>query len=65
MLGVPGGLLVDSHSTGATVGGILLLAMATYLAAFSVIYFNVVLTAAADQVMRGEDRTYPGQRRRS
>ena len=59
VLGVPGGLLVDSHSTGATVGGILLLAMATYLAVFSVIYFNVVLAAAADQVMRGEGPDLP------
>ncbi len=36
VLGVPGGLLVESDSTGAIIGGIVLLAMAAYLAAFTV-----------------------------
>ena len=54
VFGVPGGLLVDSDSTGAVIGGGVLLAMAAYLAAFTVSYFNVTLAAAADQAMRGE-----------
>jgi len=62
VLGVPGALLVDNGSTGATVGGIVLLAVAAYLASFSVVYFNVVLAAAADQVMRGQGADLPAAR---
>jgi hypothetical protein len=53
--GIPGALLADSDSTAATIGGIVLLAIASYLAAFTMIYFNVALAAAADQAMRGEE----------
>jgi hypothetical protein len=52
VLGIPGALLVGSDSTGAVIGGIVVLAIAAYLASFTVIYFNVTL-AAADQVMGG------------
>jgi hypothetical protein len=55
VLGIPGALLVGSDSTGATIGGIVVLAIAAYLASFTVIYFNVALATAADQVMRGEE----------
>ena len=54
-LGIPGALLANSDTTVATVGGIVLLAIAAYLATFTVVYFNVVLAAAADQAMRGEN----------
>ena len=54
VLGVPGALLADGGSTGATIGGIVLLAIAAYLASFTVTYFNVALAAAADQAMRSE-----------
>ena len=55
VLGIPGVLLVGSDGTGATIGGIVVLAIAAYLASFAVIYFNVALAAAADQMMRGEE----------
>ena len=54
MLAVPAGLVVDNGSTGATVGGIVMLAVAVYLASFSVVYVTVVLAGAAGQVMRGQ-----------
>jgi hypothetical protein len=54
VLGIPGALLAGSDSTGAVIGGIVVLAIAGYLASFTVIYFNVAL-AAADQAMRGEE----------
>ena len=53
-LGVPGGLLVESNSArGRHRRQRVLLAMAAYLAAFTVFHFNVTLAAAADQAMRG------------
>jgi hypothetical protein len=55
VLGVPGALLAGSDSTGAVIGGIVMLAIAAYLASFTVIYFNAALAAAADQAMRGEE----------
>src|SRR6516225_2793959 len=55
VLGTPGALLAGSDSTGAVIGGIVVLAIAAYLASLTVIYFNVVLAAAADQAMRGEE----------
>jgi len=53
VLGIPGALLVGSDSTGAVIGGIVVLAIAAYLASFTVIYF--ILAAAADQAMRGKE----------
>jgi hypothetical protein len=55
VLGLPGVLLAESDSTGATIAGIVLLAIAAYLAAFTVIYFKVVLVGSADAAMRGEE----------
>jgi len=55
VLGIPGALLVDSDSTGAAIGGIVVLAIAVYLASFTVTYFNVALAAAADQARRGKE----------
>jgi hypothetical protein len=55
LLAIPGALLADSDSAVATVAGIVALAIAAYLATFTVVYFNVVLAVAADQGMRGED----------
>ncbi len=55
VLGVPGALLVDGDSTGAVIGGSVLLAMAAYSATFTVFLFNVTLAAAADQAMRGSE----------
>jgi hypothetical protein len=54
VLGVPGAVLADSENTVATVGGIVVLAVAAYVATLTVVYFNVVLAVAADQAMRGE-----------
>ena len=54
VLGVPGALLVDRGEVGGGIGGIVLLALSTYLASFSMVYFNVILVAAADQALRGE-----------
>lgn len=51
VLVVPGYLLLDN---GATVPGILMIAVGGYMAAFIGIYFNVGLAAAADRAMRGE-----------
>ena len=62
VLGIPGALLVDSDSTGAAIGGIVVLAIAVYLASFTVTYFNVALAAAADQAMRGEEPDLSGAR---
>jgi hypothetical protein len=55
VLAIPGALLADGESTVATVGGIVLLATAAYLATFTVVFFNVVLAVAADQGMRGDE----------
>jgi hypothetical protein len=54
VLGIPGALLLGTDSTGATVGGIVLLAIGAYVASFAVVYFNVALAAGADQALRGE-----------
>lgn len=56
VLGIPGALLAGSGSTGA--GGIAVLAIAAYLASFTVIYFNLAL-AAADQAMRSGEPDCP------
>jgi len=55
VLGIPGVLLAGSDSTGSTIGGIVVLAIAAYLASFTVSYFNLALAAAADRAMRGEE----------
>lgn len=54
-LGIPGALLIDVDNTGATIGGIVLLAVGAYLASYAVIYFNVALAAGADQALRDEE----------
>jgi hypothetical protein len=56
IFGGPGAVLVadDNASTGALVGGGILLAIGIYLASFATIYFGVALAATADAVFRGE-----------
>src|SRR5262245_12838186 len=62
VFGIPGVVLLDADTTPATVGGIVLIAIGTYLATFAVIYFNVALAAGADQVLRGEQPDIPAAR---
>jgi hypothetical protein len=52
VVGLPGVALL-SVDNGATVGGVLLVVVAAYLASFSVIHYNVALAAGADQALRG------------
>jgi Family of unknown function (DUF6159) len=54
VLGIPGTLLIVMDTTASVIGGIALWAVAAYLSALTVTYFNVALAAAADQAMRGE-----------
>lgn len=54
VIGGPGAVLV-SQEGGLNVLGIILLLVASYLASFSVIYFNVALAAAADQALAGQE----------
>jgi Family of unknown function (DUF6159) len=55
VVGLPGVALFSVDTAAATVGGVLLLVIAAYLATFSVIHYNVALAAAADQALRGLD----------
>jgi Family of unknown function (DUF6159) len=55
VLGVPGVLLLDSEDTWVVVGGVGLLLLASLVAGWVVLFFNVVLVAAADQVFGGEE----------
>lgn len=48
-------LLLDSEDTWVVVGGVGLLLLASLVAGWIVLFFNVVLVAAADQVFRGEE----------
>jgi hypothetical protein len=45
--------VIRSHPGGGLIGGIALVAIGAYLASFAVIYFNVILAAAADQALQG------------
>lgn len=52
---IPGAIVLDANdSNAAYVGGGILIAVGTYLASFSIIYFNVALAAAADLAFRGQ-----------
>ena len=51
----PGAALLSLDDTAATVAGVVLIAIGFYLASFAVVYFNVVLAAAADQVLHGAE----------
>jgi len=53
---LPGAALLarDDASTGAQVGGVILIAIGAYLASFFVIYFNVALASAADHALGGQ-----------
>ncbi len=53
VIGSPGVALLSVDNGAATVGGVLLLVVAAYLASFSVIHYNVALAAGADQALRG------------
>ncbi len=53
VLGLPGIGLLSLDNGGAKVLGVVLIAIATYLASFAVIYFNVALAAGADEALRG------------
>jgi hypothetical protein len=54
VIGVPGALLLGADGSESTIAGVVLLAIGSYLASFTIIYFNVALAAAADQALRGE-----------
>src|SRR3954469_24902210 len=51
----PGAALLAADNSGATVGGIVLTAIGAYLATFAIVYYNVVLPAAADEALRGDE----------
>ncbi len=53
VLGLPGIGLLSLDNGGAKVLGVVLIAIAAYLASFAVIYFNVALAAGADEALRG------------
>jgi hypothetical protein len=55
ILGAPGAWLMSTDTSGAYVGGAVLIAIGAYLASFAVIYYNVALAAAADQALRGQE----------
>jgi len=57
IFGAPGAYLLSRQdpTTVELVGGVVLLAIAVYLASFFIIYFNVALAAAADQALRGAE----------
>jgi len=65
VLGAPGAVLLgaDESSPGATIGGVVLIAIGSYLASFCVIYFNVALAAAANQALMGEEPDIRAARR--
>src|SRR4051794_31469876 len=50
----PAAALLAADNTGATVAGIVLMAIGAYLATFAIVYYNVVLAAAADEALRGD-----------
>lgn len=56
---IPGLFLVagDDAGTGLLVAGIVLFAIAAYLAAFAGIFFSVALAACANRSLQGEDTT--------
>ncbi len=56
---IPGLILVadDSAGTGLLVAGIVLFAIAAYLAAFAGIFFSVALATCANRSLQGEDTT--------
>src|SRR4051812_24671058 len=51
----PGAALLAADNTGATVGGVVLVAIGAYLATFAIVYYNVMLAAAADEALRGQE----------
>jgi hypothetical protein len=55
VLGVPGVVQLDSEDTWVVVVGVDLLLFASLVAGWIVLFFNVVLVAAADQAFRGEE----------
>ncbi len=63
VLCLPGAALIATDSTGGLIGGIALVAIGAYLASFAVIYFNVILAAAADQALQGHRPNVAAARR--
>jgi hypothetical protein len=55
VFGVPGVVLLDSEDTLVVVGGVVLLVIGALAAGQAVLFYNVVLVAAADQALRGEE----------
>jgi hypothetical protein len=55
VLAIPGILLVGAGSDAATVVGYVLIAAGSYLASFFVIYYNVILAAAANDALEGRE----------
>src|SRR3954471_14200044 len=50
----PAAALLAADNTGATAAGVVLMAIGAYLATFAIVYYNVVLAAAADEALRGD-----------
>jgi hypothetical protein len=55
VFGLPGVVLLDSEDTWVVVGGVALLLIGAFLAGLVVLFYNVVLVAAADHALRGEE----------
>jgi hypothetical protein len=63
VFGVPGVVLLDSEDTWVIVSGVVLLLIGAFLAGLAVLFFNVVLVAAADHALRGEEPDVAAARR--
>lgn len=50
----PAAALLAADNSGATIGGVVLMAIGAYLATFAIVYYNVALAAAADVALRGD-----------
>lgn len=55
VLAVPGIILVSSDSDATRLTGYVLIAVGSYLASFIVIYYNVILAAAANDALEGRE----------
>lgn len=60
---VPGILLVAGDSDAATATGYVMIAVGSYLASFLVIYYNVILAAAANDALEGREPDVGNARR--
>jgi hypothetical protein len=55
VIAVPGLVMLGSDIDSIVAVGVVLLALGSYLAAFVIIYYNVILAAAADEALQGRE----------